>query len=112
MTPSPANPTRKPISIQLLSGERERLYWEALPETTRREARKFQGLDIAIVGQIKNKKKRKEEGGNVLLELEKMDLEIEKVLETKVAEKLVPTLSLLEDLEEVVVKPRKKPSKF
>lgn len=70
-------------------------------------------IPVAVgLAQIKNKKKRKEEG-NVLFELEKMDLEIEKVLESKkVKEKLIPSVGLLEERVEEVVKPRKKPSKF
>lgn len=85
--PAP-DPTRRPVAVQLLEGERERLYWEKLPESTRKLARK----SAAGEGSMAQVRKRR-----------KVDVveEVEKVLE-----------EVLGEPEVVVERPRKKPSKF
>lgn len=47
------DPTRRPLVAQLLEGERERLYWQQLPESTRRDARKSAGGPVALVNKGK-----------------------------------------------------------
>ncbi|GAA6059128.1 hypothetical protein JCM10212_003875 [Sporobolomyces blumeae] len=44
---------RRPIAVELLSGERERNYWASLPETTRRAARMGAGGKVALVKEPK-----------------------------------------------------------
>ncbi|KAM0789905.1 hypothetical protein ACM66B_006746 [Microbotryomycetes sp. NB124-2] len=47
------DPTRRPLVSQILEGERERIYWQQLPESTRREARKSAGGPVALVSKGK-----------------------------------------------------------
>ena len=55
------DPTRRPIKAELLEGERERIYWQGLPESTRRGARKSAGGPVALV----KEKKRQHDDGDV-----------------------------------------------
>lgn len=117
LSPSPpdSNPSHAPLIPQLLSGERERLYWEALPEITRTSARKMAG-GAGGEAVIVSKKRRRESGMERSRVLKVDQLEEEEVSgEIKEQEELlaVEVERLLKDEKKVVVeKVRKKPSKF
>ncbi|KAK4048689.1 hypothetical protein OIV83_004659 [Microbotryomycetes sp. JL201] len=48
-----SDPGRRPLISQTLEGERERIYWQQLPESTRRGARKSAGGPVALVSKGK-----------------------------------------------------------
>lgn len=88
--------SRRPIVAQLVEGERERLYWQNLPESTRRGARKSAGGPVALV------KKRKAEQAEAQA-TEGQEDEIAKLVEQELVEV---------EKEQEQERPRKRPSKI
>lgn len=110
LSPDPSDPPR-PVTSQLLEGTRERLYWENLPEATRRAARKAAAGPAAIAS-VGVPKKRKRPEGEVGENSKVVD---EKEIKKRLIEEIiVPAKEAAAAQEEAPVeKPkRKKASKF
>ncbi|ORY83002.1 hypothetical protein BCR35DRAFT_80467 [Leucosporidium creatinivorum] len=93
------DPNRRPIAAQLLEGERERLYWQGLPESTRRGARKSAAGPVALVKERKRLDESTEGESD-----EERRRRLEEAEEQRKRER--------EKANEEEKRPRKKPSKF
>lgn len=107
------DPTRRPLASQLLQGERERIYWQGLPESTRRGARKSAGGPVALVKTLHGKGKKvvvEDAVENRVVETggEGDEEERRRAKEEEEAEKRRER----EKAEEEEKRPRKKPTKF
>ncbi|KAM0751716.1 hypothetical protein T439DRAFT_324915 [Meredithblackwellia eburnea MCA 4105] len=108
--PSLANSASDPIhplTSQVLAGSRERLYWENLPEATRREARKFAAGPATVAEVGKKRRKLGHAGDNP--ELKKKLIEEVVVKPTAVVAEGEPPSS---DGPEQTERKRKRASKF